>query len=93
MNNLVSNSFKYTAEGLITISLVSGPGTDPEGQVVPQITLRVEDTGRGIAPEFLNKLFDPFTQADSFSPGAGLGMNQSLFSSLLANPFVSQACT
>ncbi|KAJ7816817.1 hypothetical protein B0H13DRAFT_2136226 [Mycena leptocephala] len=75
LNNLVSNSFKYTAEGLITISLVSGPGTDPEGQVVPQITLRVEDTGRGIAPEFLNKLFDPFTQADSFSPGAGLGLH------------------
>ncbi|KAJ7792423.1 hypothetical protein B0H14DRAFT_2931429 [Mycena olivaceomarginata] len=73
LNNLVSNSLKYTAEGLITVSLVSGPSTelaDPQ-----QITLRVEDTGCGIAPEFLNKLFDPFTQADSFSAGAGLGLH------------------
>ncbi|KAJ7892724.1 hypothetical protein B0H14DRAFT_2685385 [Mycena olivaceomarginata] len=64
---------QYTAEGLITVSLVSGPSTelaDPQ-----QITLRVEDTGCGIAPEFLNKLFDPFTQADSFSAGAGLGLH------------------
>ncbi|KAJ6473540.1 hypothetical protein C8R47DRAFT_1144751 [Mycena vitilis] len=75
LNNLVTNSLKYTAEGLITVSLVSGYGEDDEGHATPQIILRVEDTGRGIAPEFMAKLFDPFTQADSFSPGAGLGLH------------------
>ncbi|KAJ7666271.1 hypothetical protein DFH06DRAFT_1186383 [Mycena polygramma] len=75
LNNLVTNSLKYTAEGLITVSLVSGYGEDKEGHATPQIILRVEDTGRGIAPDFMSKLFDPFTQADSFSPGAGLGLH------------------
>ncbi|KAF8190299.1 hypothetical protein K438DRAFT_1831756 [Mycena galopus ATCC 62051] len=75
LNNLVTNSLKYTAEGLITVSLVSGSGTKTEVADPRQIILRVEDTGRGIAPEFVHKLFDPFTQADSFSPGAGLGLH------------------
>lgn len=60
---------------MITVSLKTGRGTDQKGNTTPQVILRVEDTGRGIAPEFLDKLFEPFTQADSFSPGAGLGMH------------------
>ncbi|KAJ7158376.1 hypothetical protein C8R43DRAFT_995770 [Mycena crocata] len=75
LNNLVTNSLKYTAEGLITISLMSGHRKDKQGNDTGEITLRVEDTGFGIAPEFLSKLFEPFTQADSFSPGAGLGLH------------------
>ncbi|KAJ7126107.1 hypothetical protein C8R44DRAFT_120168 [Mycena epipterygia] len=77
LNNLVTNSLKYTAEGMIIVSLISGRGTetDQNGKKTSQVTLRVEDTGRGIAPEFMDKLFEPFTQADSFSPGAGLGLN------------------
>ncbi|KAF7344559.1 hypothetical protein MSAN_01937800 [Mycena sanguinolenta] len=75
LNNLVTNSLKYTAEGLITVSLVSGSGTVTGNSEPRQVILRVEDTGRGIAPEFLDRMFDPFTQADSFSPGAGLGLH------------------
>ncbi|KAJ7192410.1 hypothetical protein GGX14DRAFT_480074 [Mycena pura] len=77
LNSLVTNSLKYTAEGLITVSLTSGSALEEneEGDEDRHIILRVEDTGRGIAPEFLSKLFDPFTQADSFSPGAGLGLH------------------
>ncbi|KAF8143691.1 histidine kinase-like ATPase [Mycena galopus ATCC 62051] len=77
LNSLVTNSLKYTAEGLITVSLASGSALEEneEGDEDRHIILRVEDTGRGIAPEFLSKLFDPFTQADSFSPGAGLGLH------------------
>ncbi|KAJ7033749.1 hypothetical protein C8F04DRAFT_1104053 [Mycena alexandri] len=71
LNNLVTNSLKYTEKGLITVSLVCGPGANDS----QQITLRVQDTGRGITPEFMQKIFDPFTQADSFSPGAGLGLH------------------
>ncbi|KAJ6588823.1 hypothetical protein B0H19DRAFT_1101310 [Mycena capillaripes] len=75
LNNLVTNSLKYTAEGLITVSLVSGLVKDAEENDTPQITLRVEDTGCGIDPDFMDKIFDPFTQADAFSPGAGLGLH------------------
>ncbi|KAJ6543805.1 hypothetical protein B0H10DRAFT_1355767 [Mycena sp. CBHHK59/15] len=75
LNNLMTNSLKYTAEGLITVSLVSQDGVDRNGQVCQQIALRVQDTGLGITPEFMDKLFEPFTQEDSFSPGAGLGLH------------------
>ncbi|KAJ6502814.1 hypothetical protein C8R47DRAFT_216524 [Mycena vitilis] len=75
LNSLVTNSLKYTAEGLITVSLTSGCAGEEDEEDDRHIILRVEDTGRGIAPEFLSKLFDPFTQADSFSPGAGLGLH------------------
>ncbi|KAJ7741411.1 hypothetical protein DFH07DRAFT_837986 [Mycena maculata] len=75
LNNLLTNSLKYTPQGLVTVSLSSGHGTDKDGDVIPQITLRVKDTGVGIAPAFLDRLFEPFTQADSFSPGAGLGLH------------------
>ncbi|KAF7325826.1 hypothetical protein MKEN_00433300 [Mycena kentingensis (nom. inval.)] len=71
LNNLLINSLKYTAAGTITVSLVSGLGVAS----CPQIVLRCTDTGQGIAPDFLGKIFDPFTQADSFSPGAGLGLH------------------
>ncbi|KAJ7731932.1 hypothetical protein DFH07DRAFT_846816 [Mycena maculata] len=76
LNTLVGNSLKYTSQGLITVSLTSGRGPDstPAGGA-QYITLRVDDTGSGIEPEFLDKIFDPFTQADTFSPGAGLGLH------------------
>ncbi|KAJ7754459.1 hypothetical protein B0H16DRAFT_1458958 [Mycena metata] len=66
-----SRQIRYTEKGLITVSLVCGPGANDS----QQITLRVQDTGRGITPEFMQRIFDPFTQADSFSPGAGLGLH------------------
>ncbi|KAJ7485409.1 hypothetical protein FB451DRAFT_1229641 [Mycena latifolia] len=72
LNNLITNSLKYTAEGFVTVSLTSGM---EDGTNNKQVTLRVEDTGRGIAPEFLDRLYEPFMQADSFSPGAGLGLH------------------
>ncbi|KAJ6595606.1 histidine kinase-like ATPase [Mycena vulgaris] len=75
LNNLVTNSLKYTPAGTITISLISGHGVDKDGNAGAEITLRVADTGLGIAPDFLARLFEPFTQADSFSPGAGLGLH------------------
>ncbi|KAJ6595732.1 hypothetical protein DFH09DRAFT_1135444 [Mycena vulgaris] len=70
LHNLVTNGLKYTTDGLIIVSLTSGTDCNEK-----QIILRVEDTGCGIAPEFLDKLYEPFTQADSFSPGAGLGLH------------------
>ncbi|KAJ7126180.1 hypothetical protein C8R44DRAFT_781272 [Mycena epipterygia] len=75
LNNLVTNSLKYTPAGLITITLTAGRGTDKNGNDTKQVTVRVEDTGLGIAPEFLARIFEPFRQADSFSPGAGLGLH------------------
>ncbi len=58
--NLLSNAAKFTDEGKITIEAFSGKSLAGETQV----TVRVSDTGPGIAPEDQIKLFQPFSQVD-----------------------------
>jgi signal transduction histidine kinase len=73
VQNLLSNAAKFTHQG--SIFLEAGRHTSPTGDV---IVVSVSDTGIGIAPEQLGRLFTPFTQVDD-SPtraydGAGLGL-------------------
>ncbi|MGJ8663956.1 MAG: hybrid sensor histidine kinase/response regulator, partial [Marinicella sp.] len=69
--NLLSNAFKFTHKGQISVLLHA----DSAGDVV----LTVNDTGIGIDPEVLDNLFEPFTQADSSVTrkygGTGLGLS------------------
>jgi signal transduction histidine kinase/DNA-binding response OmpR family regulator len=69
--NLLSNAFKFTHEGEIEVQV--GPTTDVRGAVV-----RVRDTGIGIPPEEMPKLFERFhriegAQGRSFE-GSGIGL-------------------
>ena len=72
--NLASNAIKFTDEGGMTISVGCDRAVGDRG------LLRVEvgDTGIGIAPEKLESLFEPFTQADISTTrrrgGTGLGL-------------------
>ncbi|MEJ5224389.1 MAG: response regulator, partial [Anaerolineales bacterium] len=73
--NLISNASKFTEEGSITVS--AKPQTNEEG--MEEVLISVTDTGPGIAPQDLDKLFKAFSQVDS-SPtrktgGTGLGLN------------------
>jgi PAS domain S-box-containing protein len=64
--NLLSNAVKYTPkDGRVTISVT---GADSRA------TLRVSDSGVGIAPEFLPHLFEPFRQANRSAIRSGLGL-------------------
>ncbi|MEY4762496.1 MAG: hypothetical protein RLZZ200_2352, partial [Pseudomonadota bacterium] len=81
--NLVSNALKFTPrEGCVSVRL--GRAEDPaatEGGADASVTLlfEVRDTGIGMSPETLAKLFRPFTQADSSTTrnfgGTGLGLS------------------
>ena len=70
MLNLLSNAVKFTDNGQIQVQC----DADEEN-----IRIRVEDTGRGIPPELLDKIFDPFVQADRSLTrtveGTGLGLS------------------
>ena len=71
MSNLMSNAAKFSPDGS-TVMLSCGVS---EGHV----TISVTDCGPGIAPEFREKIFMPFSQADDSSTrakgGTGLGLN------------------
>ncbi len=72
LTNLVGNAIKFTERGHVLVSLQ----TDPES--LGLLRFEVRDTGVGIAPEKLESLFQPFTQADSSTTrrygGTGLGL-------------------
>jgi PAS domain S-box-containing protein len=74
--NLLSNAVKYTDEGTVTLSLES---TDDGGAV-----MAVTDTGVGIEAENLDRVFEPFWQAEkpntrrAGGTGLGLSVNQRL---------------
>ena len=82
LNNLLSNAFKYTDRGTVTLH-ISCAKKDQENQndlssEWVEMTIRVSDTGFGIRKENLNDLFLNYTQIDVKShrkvEGTGLGL-------------------
>jgi len=72
--NLISNAIKFTSHG--RVSLNGGPCPLADG--TPGIRFAVTDTGIGITPEQVRRLFKPFSQGDSSATrqfgGTGLGL-------------------
>ena len=75
VSNLLSNAIKFTGAGTITVALSAG---EQQGDGSHMISIAVADTGMGMTPETLAKLFSSFTQADSSTSrrfgGTGLGL-------------------
>ncbi|WVQ72476.1 hypothetical protein IAR50_002029 [Cryptococcus sp. DSM 104548] len=71
--NLVGNSFKFTKDGYVQISLREMPHP-PDAKKIP-IEMTVVDTGKGIGKDFLkDQLFHPFSQENPLQTGTGLGL-------------------
>jgi signal transduction histidine kinase len=73
--NLLSNACKFTQRGTITLAVereADGAGEDD------RIVLRVTDTGIGMTPAQMDRLFEAFAQADAATTsqygGTGLGL-------------------
>ena len=75
LGNLIGNSLKFTEKGSVTI----GAKTDWETNDAAKCTFWVRDTGIGISPDQVSKLFKPFSQADASTArkygGSGLGLS------------------
>ena len=72
--NLLSNAIKFTGQGSISLIVTS----QDENTARRSLLFYVKDSGVGIAPDRLTKLFQPFTQADASTNrrygGSGLGL-------------------
>jgi PAS domain S-box-containing protein len=79
--NLLANAVKFTdSGGRITISAGTGervPGTALAGDG-PWLYVRVEDTGRGIAADRLEEIFEPFHQSQPGDEHQGTGLGLSI---------------
>lgn len=72
LTNLVGNSLKFTTRGDIEIAISYRPG-QAAGRGI--LEFAVTDTGCGIAPEALERIFQPFEQANAAAlGGTGLGL-------------------
>jgi signal transduction histidine kinase len=71
--NLMSNANKFTEKGTVTIAAHQGQENGRDW-----VTLSVTDTGIGMTPEQMDKLFQEFSQASSKTAskygGTGLGL-------------------
>jgi signal transduction histidine kinase/ligand-binding sensor domain-containing protein/DNA-binding response OmpR family regulator len=72
--NLLSNAIKFTEQGEVVARVGLG---EPQAEGV-ELCFSVEDTGIGIPPDRVERLFKPFSQADSSTTrvygGTGLGL-------------------
>ena len=72
--NLLANAVKFTEAGEVVLTVSAGPVID--GAV--ELTFAVRDTGIGLTPEGMGRIFQSFSQADSSTTrkygGTGLGL-------------------
>ncbi|RMH01066.1 MAG: response regulator [Planctomycetota bacterium] len=67
LSNLLQNALNHTFQGGVRVELEAMPGGG-------HILIRVVDTGTGIEPELVDRLFDPFAQGAEGGNGLGLGL-------------------
>lgn len=75
INNLLTNAIKYTEEGEINLNIKCINDTYKNNS---NIIITCQDTGRGIKPEYISKLFTKFERLDieknTTTEGTGLGL-------------------
>ena len=80
--NLLGNAIKFTDKGSVTLEVSLDPNSESDkpnakARTTYPIRFQIEDTGVGMTPEQLDKIFLPFEQvgeADRKSAGTGLGL-------------------
>ena len=78
LNNLLSNAFKYTEAGMVTLSVFCEPSENGNEDEI-NLGFSVRDTGRGMSKEQIEKMFDEYSRFDEESSpnieGTGLGLS------------------
>ena len=76
LNNILSNAFKYTAEGRVKLS-ITPENSNVDDHVI--LIVSISDTGQGMTREQVDSLFDEYSrfnmEANRTTEGTGLGMS------------------
>ncbi|MDX1541979.1 MAG: ATP-binding protein, partial [Geminicoccaceae bacterium] len=76
--NLISNAIKFTDQGEVTVLVGAEPPDAADPMAPRKIHVAVSDTGIGIAPDRMDRLFQSFSQLDASTSrrfgGTGLGL-------------------
>lgn len=84
-SNLLANAIKFTpVDGGVRVSLEL-QDHDAGGRPGSFVLVQVKDTGRGIHPKFVDRIFEPFVQEDESTSraGGGLGLGLAIVKSLV----------
>jgi signal transduction histidine kinase len=73
IDNLLTNAIKFTEEGTVSILITCKRGNDTD-----TIIVRVKDTGTGIHPEILPRLFSKFVTGSDMGTGLGLFISKNI---------------
>lgn len=82
ISNLLNNAIKFTSRGEITISVIklkhnnNNNNDDDDGS--GEIQINIKDTGTGLSPAILPKLFSKFVSTDSGGTGLGLFVSRNI---------------
>jgi signal transduction histidine kinase len=80
LENLLANALRYTpAGGTVTVSVGPAAGSATNGSAPAGVTFSVADTGPGIPPQELERVFERFAKsADSGGSGLGLAIARTI---------------
>jgi signal transduction histidine kinase len=74
IDNLLTNPIKFTDEGMVSISIICKKGKNYMDRVIAS----VRDTGTGIHPEILPRLFSKFATRSDMGTGLGLFISKNI---------------
>lgn len=72
--NMTGNAVKFTKQGSVTLRV----RMEAPAETGPRLVLEVEDTGPGIPPEELTRIFDAFRQSEAGREAGGTGLGLSI---------------
>ena len=83
ISNLLNNAVKFTSRGEITISVIelkhnNNNNNDDDDDGNGEIQVNIKDTGTGLSPAILPKLFSKFVSTDSGGTGLGLFLSRNI---------------
>ena len=78
ISNLLNNAIKFTQEGTVTISTSIRKNANQDDEVKEEVVIAIKDTGTGVDPELMPRLFTKFATKSYQGTGLGLFISKSI---------------